>query len=148
MIQARQPVAARYPQSATRVHMSKDSGDEMLAGDDAGRMHPTADPRHFDALARQARSRADQLRQRARSLGAAVATMRWESVAATGFRDDADGLLADLRRCADRADHLAEALDRHADVIRTAEAALAHAANAVRAGASTALHGVESLAPW
>jgi uncharacterized protein YukE len=103
-------------------------------------MHSTADPTHFDALARRVAERADELRDRARTMTAAAGSMRWESLAANAFRDDIAALATALRRSADRFDEVAQALRHQSAGIHRAQAALASAARTLESGAGAVVH--------
>ncbi|MGN6331909.1 MAG: hypothetical protein ACTHOD_09700 [Motilibacteraceae bacterium] len=99
------------------------------------------DPQYLRRMARQASSHAEDLRQEARRLRAG-AGVRWQSLAADGFRGRLAALAGSADGAADRADVLAGALRREADDV---EAELARLAALARAAEQLAEHAVVDL---
>ncbi len=85
-------------------------------------------------IAHHIRSHADELRRRASGLAARAGSARWQSHAASAFRDRVHAVCAAQRSCADRLDAAARALERHADRVHAHIQALEHLPGAVAAG--------------
>jgi uncharacterized protein YukE len=89
---------------------------------------------------------ADALRARATALIASASRTRWQSRAATSFRHEVDGIARDMRRAADRVDHAADALRRHARTVERELHALQVAASAAAHAATAGTLGVAHAA--
>lgn len=98
-------------------------------------------PSDMRRIAAHIRSSADNVRDHARRLTLAAEATRWRSAAATEFRDQTSGLARQMLSVADRLDHAAHALERHAQHVHDLVTAPVHAAR-------SAVHALGNVVPW
>jgi len=90
------------------------------------------DPGAIRALARPLRQRAEEIRDLGDRLVAQAHTTSWEGLAAEAMRSAVRHSAAGLRRTAALHDDAADALERHADHVATAQATIRAAVHALK----------------
>jgi hypothetical protein len=109
-------------------------------------MPKLVDTAHLDSVARQLAMRAAALRADASRLATSADAARWQSLAATRFRTQAHGVVAEIRRTAGRVEAAGFVLAGHSRRVRGAEAELAAVGQAALGVARTVGHASTELA--